>query len=147
MYALSRFAGVREALSNWEVFSNAQGVAMNEDANSKIKGNTLGSDPPLHTQLRHVLARPLMPSAMQEVTRLIEREAQARVRLLALDGVEERIVEPCAPEAHVVAAHGRDLRHRAPHVPRAENRDAHLAEKTSRSHGGGVSACRGSRPL
>src|SRR5450631_839964 len=56
MYALSRFAGVREALSNWEVFSNAQGVAMNEDANSKIKGNTLGSDPPLHTQLRHVLA-------------------------------------------------------------------------------------------
>jgi cytochrome P450 len=79
MYALSRFAGVREALSNWEVFSNAQGVAMNEDANSKIKGNTLGSDPPLHTQLRHVLARPLMPSAMQEVTRLIEREAQAIV--------------------------------------------------------------------
>ncbi len=45
MYALSRFADVREALGNREVFSSAEGIAMNEDTNSKIKGNTdaLGS--------------------------------------------------------------------------------------------------------
>ena len=77
MFALPRFAGVREALRNWEVFSSARGAAMNEATNQGISGNTLGSDPPLHDQLRSVLVRPLSPPAMHAITGMIEAEAEA----------------------------------------------------------------------
>ncbi len=60
MFALSRFEDVREALRNWEVFSSARGAAMNAEINEAIAGNTLGSDPPKHRQLRDVLVRPLL---------------------------------------------------------------------------------------
>jgi uncharacterized repeat protein (TIGR03803 family) len=72
MYALTRFEDVRDALRNWQVFSSARGVAMNEEINEAIAGNTLGSDPPRHQHLRSILVRPLMPDAMREVTALIE---------------------------------------------------------------------------
>jgi cytochrome P450 len=82
MYALTRFEDVREALRNWQVFSSARGVAMNEEINEAIAGNTLGSDPPRHQHLRSILVRPLMPDAMREVTALIERESEALVQRL-----------------------------------------------------------------
>jgi cytochrome P450 len=82
MYALSRFEDVREALRNWQAFSSARGVAMNEPVNEKIAGNTLGSDPPLHDKFRRVLVKPLLPAAMPEVTALIEREAERVVERL-----------------------------------------------------------------
>jgi cytochrome P450 len=47
--------------------SSARGVAMNEEINEAIAGNTLGSDPPRHQHLRSILVRPLMPDAMREV--------------------------------------------------------------------------------
>ncbi len=82
MYALSRFDDVREALRNWEVYSSAHGAAMNPEINAAIAGNTLGSDPPRHQQLRNVLVRPLMPAAMREVNALIESEAEKIVSAL-----------------------------------------------------------------
>jgi cytochrome P450 len=75
MYALPRYQDVRNALLDWETFSSARGAAMNEPVNQAIAGNTLGSDPPLHDQLRRVLIRPLVPAAMREVTTHIETEA------------------------------------------------------------------------
>jgi cytochrome P450 len=77
MFALARYADVRDALRNWEAFSSARGVAMNEVTNQGISGNTLGSDPPLHDQLRRVLVRPLSPPAMRAITGMIETEAEA----------------------------------------------------------------------
>jgi cytochrome P450 len=82
MYALTRFEDVRAALRNWQVFSSARGVAMNEEINQAIAGNTLGSDPPRHQHLRSILVRPLMPDAMHEVTALIETQAEALVQRL-----------------------------------------------------------------
>jgi cytochrome P450 len=82
MYALTRFEDVREALRNWQVFSSARGVAMNEEINQAIAGNTLGSDPPRHQHFRSILVRPLAPSAMREVIALIETEAEALVQRL-----------------------------------------------------------------
>jgi cytochrome P450 len=82
MYALTRFEDVRAALRNWQVFSSARGVAMNEEINQAIAGNTLGSDPPRHQHLRSILVRPLMPDAMHEVTALIETQAEALVQCL-----------------------------------------------------------------
>jgi cytochrome P450 len=82
MYALTRFGDVRDALRNWQVFSSARGVAMNEEINQAIAGNTLGSDPPRHQHLRSILVRPLMPDAMREVTTLIETASETLVRRL-----------------------------------------------------------------
>jgi cytochrome P450 len=82
MFALSRFADVREALRNWEAFSSARGAAMNAEINEAIAGNTLGSDPPKHERLRAVLVRPLVPAAMREVNALIEGEAEKIVEQL-----------------------------------------------------------------
>jgi cytochrome P450 len=86
MFALSRFEDVRNALRNWEVFSSAHGAAMNEPINQAIAGNTLGSDPPLHDKLRGVLLRPLSPSAMKDVTALIEAEAEGLAERLVARG-------------------------------------------------------------
>jgi cytochrome P450 len=82
MFALSRFADVREALRNWEAFSSARGAAMNAEINEAIAGNTLGSDPPKHQRLRNVLVKPLLPAAMREINALIEGEAERIVEQL-----------------------------------------------------------------
>lgn len=86
MFALSRFDDVRNALRNWQVFSSAHGAAMNEPINQAIAGNTLGSDPPLHDKLRNVLVRPLAPSAMKDITALIEAQAEGLVERLVARG-------------------------------------------------------------
>jgi cytochrome P450 len=82
MFALSRFEDVRNALRNWQVFSSAHGAAMNEPINQAIAGNTLGSDPPLHDKLRNILVRPLAPSAMKDITTLIESQAEGLIERL-----------------------------------------------------------------
>jgi cytochrome P450 len=97
MFALSRFEDVREALRNWEVFSSARGAAMNAEINEAIAGNTLGSDPPKHRQLRDVLVRPLLPAAMREVNALIEGEAE-RI-------VEHLVTRPSFDAAVALAQH------------------------------------------
>jgi cytochrome P450 len=97
MFALSRFEDVREALRNWEVFSSARGAAMNAEINEAIAGNTLGSDPPKHRQLRDVLVRPLLPAAMREVNALIEGEAE-RI-------VEHLVARPSFDAAVALAQH------------------------------------------
>jgi cytochrome P450 len=61
MYALPRYQQVREASGNWRVFSSAKGVMMNDEINSMLEGITLCSDPPEHTGMRRVLARPMRP--------------------------------------------------------------------------------------
>jgi len=55
----------------------------------------------------------------------IELHLEARVALLLLDGLDERVVEPRAPEADVVSAHRCHVRHRAAHVSSAEDGDPH----------------------
>ena len=93
MYALSRFEDVREALRNWQVFSSARGVAMNEEINSHIAGNTLGSDPPLHDRFRRILARPLMPAAMPAVTAMLESKAAEQVESLVTRGQFDAVAD------------------------------------------------------
>lgn len=84
MFALARFEDVGNALRNWEVFSSARGVGMNEPINDKIAGSTLSSDPPRHDLLREVLGRPLSPPAMRALAERIATQAEDLVaRLVA----------------------------------------------------------------
>ena len=55
----------------------------------------------------------------------VKGHLQPGMRPLVLDLGDELVVEPGAPEANRVAAHRGDLRHRASHVSRTENRHEH----------------------
>src|SRR4051812_13006215 len=59
LWALPRFLEVKEALANWEVFSSAEGVTLNETMNEAQRGILLCSDPPEHDHLREIIRRPL----------------------------------------------------------------------------------------
>ncbi|MER5915033.1 cytochrome P450 [Streptomyces sp. NPDC001982] len=76
MFALTRYASVRRALRDWETFSSAHGVMMNEDMNQVLRGNTLCSDGDAHDVLRRVLNRPLRPVALKQLTDGITRQAE-----------------------------------------------------------------------
>jgi cytochrome P450 len=107
MFALARFADVRQALLDWETYSSAHGAAMNDPVNQAIAGNTLGSDPPLHDRLRGVLIRPLAPAAMREVTAHIEAEAESLVTRLVARGQFDAATDlaqflPVAVVSHLV---------------------------------------------
>ena len=77
---------VRAALENWQVFSSAGGVTMNDEMNSKLRGGLLCSDPPTHDVLRKVIERPLTPKAVSALRERVTREAEALVDRLVAKG-------------------------------------------------------------
>jgi cytochrome P450 len=82
MWALPRYAEVRQALRNWETFSSACGVGMTSEYNDG-PGGVLGSDPPEHDRLRKVLQEQLSPRALSEVEAELQAKADALVDRLA----------------------------------------------------------------
>ena len=79
LWALPRYAEVREALKNWEVFSSASGVTLNERMNRILAGGTLCSDPPAHQVLRGIVRRPLTPRELKDLEPEIQLEADRLV--------------------------------------------------------------------
>lgn len=57
--ALPRFQQVQDALTDWETFSSADGVGLNDTLNAMFQGTIIASDPPYHDQLRSVLSERL----------------------------------------------------------------------------------------
>jgi cytochrome P450 len=86
VYALSRDAEVREALMNRDVFISGKGVGFEAAANDRIAGNTLCSDPPLHTKLRKQLNSCLMPGALSQFREQFQSQADALVAGLVKAG-------------------------------------------------------------
>lgn len=86
VYALGRFSDVKNALNDWQAFSSARGVAMNDVMNAAIAGGTLGSDDPLHASLRRIVGRPLSPARLNTIRKVIFEEADALVDRLAQKG-------------------------------------------------------------
>lgn len=68
-YLLTHYEGVREALQDWETFSSAHGVGLNERANNMAGRGILTTDPPLHDTRRKVLNAQLVP---REVARHLD---------------------------------------------------------------------------
>jgi cytochrome P450 len=75
LWALPRYAEVRAALEDWETYSSAKGVTLNEKMNDTLEGITLHTDPPEHTQLRKVLRKPLMPQELLKIEPEMQAEA------------------------------------------------------------------------
>ncbi len=82
LYALSRFKNVQDAMRDWQTFSSAQGVMMNQQMNDTLRGIVLCSDEPQHQALRRVIAKPITPAAITAYSDLITREAEALVERL-----------------------------------------------------------------
>ncbi|HZO07220.1 MAG TPA: cytochrome P450 [Solirubrobacterales bacterium] len=92
-WAISRFDDVREVLRDWERFTSAKGVALNDPMNEANVGGIIASDPPLHTKLRRVLAERLSPKAIDALTDRINQEADELVTAViakgSFDGVQD----------------------------------------------------------
>jgi cytochrome P450 len=84
MFILTRFADVQGALADWQSFTSAKGVMMNDRMNDTLQGIVLCSDDPEHAAMRKVLIAPLLPRELKALTDKITNEAEALVdRLVA----------------------------------------------------------------
>ena len=96
VYALPRYADVRAAGRNWEVFSSQRGVMLNEELNEMVGGGvTLCVDPPEHDTMRQVLRRPLTGDRLTEIAPRLRTEAERLVGRL----VEQRTFDAVADMA------------------------------------------------
>ncbi len=80
-YIVPRYDEVRRVLQDWETFSSAQGVGLNDRANGMAGRGILTTDPPLHDTRRRVLNTQLVP---REVARHHEFLADEAVRLVTM---------------------------------------------------------------
>jgi cytochrome P450 len=86
MFAFTRYDKVLSALLDWQNFSSAGGVMMNEEMNRAQTGNTLCSDGQEHEKLRNIIGKPLTAGALKSLRDDIFREATELVdRLLSRD--------------------------------------------------------------
>jgi cytochrome P450 len=86
MYALPRYAEVRQALGDDDAFTSARGVSFNDFTNQAQQGTTLASDGAEHRQLRTILSQGLNPHALREKTGYVEELARELVeRVLERD--------------------------------------------------------------
>ena len=83
MWAVARYDDVKSVLGNWEVFTTAHGVAMDDKVNAATSGpgraNSLTSDPPLHDEIRNVTGVPLRPRGLREIEEQVRNAAKSLV--------------------------------------------------------------------
>lgn len=93
VWAIGRFDDVRAALRADDVLVSSRGVGLNEVVNQPGTRMTLSSDGDLHRQLRGVLMKPMMPSALRAVQDEVQALADALVDDLAgresFDGIAD----------------------------------------------------------
>ncbi|RKS68258.1 cytochrome P450 [Actinomadura pelletieri DSM 43383] len=75
VWAMGRYAQVRAALGDWETYSSASGIGLNEIANEATRGLIIATDPPEHDRLRGVLAERLSPREIRKLGDDIRRRA------------------------------------------------------------------------
>ena len=86
MFILTRFADVQGALADWQTFTSAKGVMMNDRMNDTLQGIVLCSDDPEHAAMRKVLIAPLLPRELKALTERITNEAEGLVERLVAKG-------------------------------------------------------------
>ncbi len=93
LYAFTGYDVIKDALADPTRFSSAQGIGFNDGVNQALKGTSLASDPPEHTQLRAALSENLTPRALRGLGEQIKANAQALVARLvkqpSFDAIDE----------------------------------------------------------
>lgn len=96
VWAAARYAEVHAMLNNWQTFSSARGVGIQDVAKEKPwrpKSLVLETDPPLHDRTRRVLNRVLAPAAMQKLRERFSAEAERLVGDLKVRGEIDAIAD------------------------------------------------------
>jgi cytochrome P450 len=92
IYAMARHAEVSAALTDWQTYSSARGVGLQDFAKEapwRPKSIVLETDPPLHDRTRKVLQRVMSPTAMRRLREDFKRKALTLVaRLLKKGDIE-----------------------------------------------------------
>src|SRR5688572_25426477 len=91
--ALPRYQQAREALLDWETFSSADGVGLNDVLNQAWVGTIIASDPPYHDQLRAVLSDRLAPRALRSMSGDITQRAEQHVEALVARGSFDAVAD------------------------------------------------------
>ena len=93
LYALPRYETAKAALADDDIFISGEGVTMNDQMNIKLRGITLCSDQDSHMAMRKVIAKPLTPTAVRQLTEEIQAEAKGLIERLVtrhtFDGVTD----------------------------------------------------------
>ena len=93
VYAVTRYADVRQVLDNPDVFCSGQGVGFNDFINTIGQGTTLMSDGEQHRTLRGVIVRPLTPKALAalrpDAQELADRLVDQLVTQVSFDAVSD----------------------------------------------------------
>ncbi|MCY1672055.1 cytochrome P450 [Novosphingobium sp. SL115] len=93
VWFIGRFADVRRALNDWQVFSSAQGIGFNPVINTAWTEALICQDPPIHTERRKLMMEALSPAALKPVADNISRRADALADRIAerghFDGVAD----------------------------------------------------------
>ena len=88
VYGIARYAEVRAVLEDWQTFSSARGVGIEDFAKTKpwrLPSLVLETDPPLHDRTRGVQSKVLSPLALSALKEPFARAAEELVtRLLDL---------------------------------------------------------------
>lgn len=84
--AVARYEEARSVLSNWQAFSSARGVGMEDfvrHGRFRLPSLILEADPPEHSKARGVLSRVLSPPVLKGLRTGFEEKAETLIRRLA----------------------------------------------------------------
>ena len=103
-YALPRYAEVRAVIQDWQRFTSARGVGMDDAMNARSGRGILTTDPPLHDTRRKVLNAQLVPRALTTHEHIITSRAQALVADLVERGSFDAVADLAQPYSVGVVA-------------------------------------------
>src|SRR4051794_22535402 len=92
-YAVARYDEARAVLMDSDTFRSANGIALNEPANTNILGCTLASDGDLHAHLRKVVAHRLTPRALRPMRETVVETAEELVAGLIQKGSFDAVAD------------------------------------------------------
>ena len=103
-YALPRYDEVRSVLQDWQRFTSARGVGMDDAMNARSGRGILTTDPPLHDTRRKVLNAQLVPRALTTHEPGITARAEAMVADLVGRGSFDAVADLAQPYSVGVVA-------------------------------------------
>jgi cytochrome P450 len=93
VWALSRYRDVYDALHDYETFSSAQGIALTDDVNRMLIGNSVATDPPEHDRIRGITAPTLSNRALRDHQEDFQKKANELIDELVERGTFDAVTD------------------------------------------------------
>jgi cytochrome P450 len=93
VWALSRYRDVYAALHDHETFSSAKGIALCDEVNQMLIGNSVATDPPEHDRIRAITAPQMSNRALKNYQEMFAQEAAALVDELCERGTFDAVTD------------------------------------------------------